>query len=140
MKLVRNENVIAVHFELGRRDIKASPCGLTRECNGVVACVSAAHLSSFLAPNRFGDTVVARGLALVGNSVFVAPLLSGNGTAPRGNPNTYDNDVLDVQIVGNNGFPGIALPDYDLLRIDLGGSPENDQLNLPATIRGMGTK
>lgn len=128
--------------------VSAEPHGIVFNQSGTRAYVSCSAANSVDVIDCVNYTVGnsidipaknPRGLALVGNSVFVAPLLSGNGTAPRGNPNTYENDVLDVQIVGNNGFPGIALPDYDLLRIDLGGSPEDDQLNLPATIRGMGT-
>jgi YVTN family beta-propeller protein len=80
-----------------------------------------------------------RGVVVLGDHVFVTPLLSGNGSAPRGNPATGDaNDIVDMQIPG----PAIgtrALPDRDLYAIKITGQASSDGLDLDYTTKGLGT-
>ena len=80
-----------------------------------------------------------RGIARIGDTVYVVPLRSGNGSAPRGNPVTGDaNDVRTVakpaEVSG-----AVALPDRDLFAIPITASPTTDALDPSATVSGLGT-
>jgi len=80
-----------------------------------------------------------RGIARIGDTVFVVPLRSGNGSAPRGNPVSGDaNDVRTIERAA--AVPGAnALPDRDLFAIPITGSAATDQLDASATLSGLGT-
>ncbi|MAF65561.1 MAG: hypothetical protein CMJ84_07870 [Planctomycetes bacterium] len=80
-----------------------------------------------------------RGIARVGSDLFVASFLSGNGTAPMGNPETSDpDDARSVEVVGEHDQV-TPLPDRDLFTIRLGATAADDALDPGATIRGVGT-
>lgn len=79
-----------------------------------------------------------RGIARVGQRVFVTPLLSGNGTAPRGADASLRGS-LDIRTVEAAEGEGLAmLPDRDLHVIELGETAEEDIL-LEESVRGLGT-
>jgi hypothetical protein len=80
-----------------------------------------------------------RGIARVGQKLYVASFLSGNGTAPMGNSSTGDaDDVRTVEVITDH-VEATPLPDRDLFTINLGATAADDTLDLGATIRGVGT-
>ncbi|MDP6539074.1 MAG: hypothetical protein QF410_05960, partial [Planctomycetota bacterium] len=83
--------------------------------------------------------VEPRAMTRVGDDLFVASFLSGNGTAPMGNPATSDTgDVRTVERVEDHA-QATLLPDFDLLKIRLGATAADDILVPQATVRGIGT-
>ena len=80
-----------------------------------------------------------RGIERVGSTVFVVPFVSGNGTAPKGNPATgHDSDVRSIEHVPQ--APGLnPLPDRDLFAIKVTSQPETDVLDEARTVSGLGT-
>lgn len=79
-----------------------------------------------------------RGIARVGNTIWVAPLLSGNNTAPRGNPYTSPADAIEVRNLDE--FPALnQLPDRDLFAITISGSPATDAIDPARTRSALGT-
>ncbi|MFT5477492.1 MAG: DNA-binding beta-propeller fold protein YncE [Planctomycetota bacterium] len=75
-------------------------------------------------------------LARIGSSVYVVPLLSGNGTAPLGDTALGE----AVRVARVTDIPGAQpLPDRDLLKINVTGLPTTDELDNAATISGLGT-
>lgn len=80
-----------------------------------------------------------RGLAIVGDSVFVTPLLSGNGSVPRGNPtNGRTDDIVDIDVPGPASGTR-KLPDHDLYVIRVRALAEDAHLDADATVSGLGT-
>ncbi|MCB9915436.1 MAG: YncE family protein [Planctomycetes bacterium] len=80
-----------------------------------------------------------RGLALLGDHVYVTPLLSGNGSVPRGNAQSGRTDDA-VTIEFPQPAQGVrALPDRDLYSILVTGQASTDVLQMDRTVRGLGT-
>lgn len=80
-----------------------------------------------------------RCIARVGDTVYVLPFLSGNGSAPRGNDQTGDSEDV-VELAYPSDFPGAQpLPDRDLFAIPIGPSPATDTLDPAGTVHGLGT-
>ena len=79
-----------------------------------------------------------RGVEYHAGSVFIAPFLSGNNTAPRGaGLGNLTNDVVEVRRVSD--FPSLAsLPDRDLIVVRATGAVGQETLDLPATQTGLG--
>ena len=77
-----------------------------------------------------------RGLAMSGDSVYVVPMMSGNGTAPIGDSALGEPD----RVVHVADIPGAnELPDRDLFRIAITDSPGTDFLDSTGTLSGLGT-
>lgn len=77
------------------------------------------------------------GIAWLGGKVWVAPLLSGNDTAPIGETPQNTNAAVDVERLGD--YPGVvSLPDRDLFAIDPGPTPADAALT-GTPVRGLGT-
>lgn len=79
-----------------------------------------------------------RGIARWGNKLFVAPLLSGNNTAPKSN----GLEVADAQIkkvIASEGATS-QLPDEDVFVIDIHpNDPTQDALSSTQVFKGVGT-
>jgi len=124
--------------------VGAEPYGLVFSANGDRAFVSCAGDERVDVLRTLDYTVVAsiripgespRGLAAIDAVTYVVPFLSGNGSAPRGQPT----DVDDVVAVERPAGPGLAaLPDEDLFAIRHGAQPGLETL-LPGPWTGLGT-
>jgi len=79
------------------------------------------------------------GVAFSGGKAWVAPMLSGNNTAPRGSaPGHFANDVLEVRSLAD--FPTLRpLPDRDLVPILAAGAPGGELLASASSRKGLGT-
>ncbi len=100
----------------------------------VIDTASFAVVNSITIPSR-----EPRGLALLGNYVYVVPLLSGNGSTLRGNPVNADaTDAIQIRVpspaLGEN-----SLPDRDLYAIRITGQASTDVLEPTYTTSGLGT-
>jgi len=75
-------------------------------------------------------------LERIGDAVYLVPKLSGNGTAPLGETPTGEATevakVADVQ-------GAVALPDNDLLKINITALASTDRLDSAGTVTGLGT-
>ena len=87
-----------------------------------------------------------RGIAVVGDYAYVAPLTSGNGTAPKNDPMFASTAAVVARVPEDD--PDIEpLPDRDLLRVALSGALGTEGLDTlttpngsgPWTHRGLGT-
>lgn len=80
-----------------------------------------------------------QGIVRVDETVYVVPLRSGNGTAPRGNPVSADpSEVISIEHVGS--ITGATTPpDRDLFAIPITASAATDVLDPSATLSGLGT-
>lgn len=78
-----------------------------------------------------------RGIAVALDRVWVAPLRSGNNTAPR----TRSGNPADTTVEFVNAAAGAerSLPDHDLLAITITEDPATDALDLASSFRGLGT-
>lgn len=80
-----------------------------------------------------------RAIVRIGDWVYVAPFLSGNGTAPRGNPLTGDTSDV-VEVVHTQNLPGITpLPDRDLFAFRVAATPGAELLDPSRTVQELGT-
>jgi len=78
-----------------------------------------------------------RAIVELNGTIYVTSFLSGNGTAPLGDP-AWTDSIVEVRHVDE--FPGLtALPDRDLFAIPITGSPATDALDSSATVSGLGT-
>lgn len=82
--------------------------------------------------------MMPRALAYVAGSVYIAPFISGNNTAPRGaGVGALANDVSEVRNLAD--FPALPqLPDRDLLVVRATGAVGQEFLDLPATQSALG--
>lgn len=128
--------------------VGAEPHGIAFSANGdraYVACsgadrVDVVRVDTFSVVNSIPIPArEPRAILRVGAAVYVAALLSGNGTAPLGRPGSGGaGDALEVLRVSSvpNATP---LPDRDLFRIPIGPNPETDALDQGWTRTGVGT-
>lgn len=129
-------------------EVGAEPHGLAFTADGdrgYVSCSAAGQVDVIDASTR---TVVKshpipsrapRGMALLGDHVYVAPLLSGNGSTTRGNTSNGRTDTA-VEIHFPELFPGTRpLPDRDLFGIQVTGVPSTSFVDASHTVRKLGT-
>ncbi|MFT4543110.1 MAG: DNA-binding beta-propeller fold protein YncE [Planctomycetota bacterium] len=128
--------------------VSAEPHGIAFDAEGTRAyvtssagnCVDVIDATTYSVVKSIDLPVVTpRAIVRVGDTLWVAPLLSGNGTAPRGNPDTGRiDDVSSVELV--SAIPGAnPLPDRDLLAISITASAATDSFDPSRTVRGLGT-
>ncbi|MCC6409979.1 MAG: YncE family protein [Planctomycetes bacterium] len=122
--------------------VGAGPHGLAFSANGdrcYVACADVNRVD-VLDPTTYSvvkslDVPVEepRALVCVGGVVWVAPLLSGNGTAPVG-ASASGKGVDSIVAIGD-----AALPDRDLIAIPVTADPQLDEVDLARTVTGLGS-
>lgn len=122
--------------------VDAGPHGLAFSPNGercYVACsdanrVDVIDVATRTVVNRI-DVPLEQPRALVehGGVIWVAPLLSGNRTAPQGASSSGPGVDLVAQIAN------AALPDRDLVGIPIGLDPAHDAVDPALTVTGIGS-